>query len=196
MAKKQHLDLLKQGIATWNAWRIDHQNVRPNLIGAGLNEASLIGANLSSADLAFASLTGATFRGVISVETSKDGTFYRKTYGSRITTSKLDRKWSPHTDTQDVTNARANLSKAILVGANLSGVDLSGAYLNSADLSEANLRSANLSDTDLSEANLSMAVVFGTIFVGVDLLTTKGLTEISIVGHQTLCRDIRNQLRE
>ena len=57
---------------------------------------------------------------------------------------------------------RANLYRAILIGANLYGAILIGANLYGADLSgaklcEANLRRANLSEADLSEADLYMA---------------------------------------
>ncbi len=189
MAKKQHLDLLKQGIVAWNTWRTNHQNIQPNLSGADLSEANLSEADLGGADLSeanlsgtdlrnanltLANLTGATFRGVTSIETNKTGSFYRKTYGSRITASKFSRRWSPSSDSRHVTYASANLSGASLgganlSGANLSGADLSGAYLHITDLTEAILKEADLSEADLTEANLSRADLSDADLSGADL---------------------------
>ncbi len=47
MANQEHLDLLKEGGETWNAWREENEKVRPDLSGAKLNGADLNGANLS-----------------------------------------------------------------------------------------------------------------------------------------------------
>jgi hypothetical protein len=74
MANHEHLEILKQGVKAWNKWRLEHQDVRPDLsdanldsanlnfadlINANLSDANLIGANLSRADLSGADFTGA-----------------------------------------------------------------------------------------------------------------------------------------
>ncbi|GHO98878.1 hypothetical protein KSF_089260 [Reticulibacter mediterranei] len=217
MTKKQYIDLLKQGVVAWNTWRTNHQNIQPNLSGADLSgadlseanlsgadlsEANLIGTDLRYADLTLTNLTGATLRGVISIETNEAGSFYRKAYGSRITSIKFSRRWSPGSDNRRVTNAKANLSGASLGGANLSGVDLSGvdlsgAYLHLTDFTGANLKNAILSEVDLTEANLSEADLsetilreadlrgvrlLETVFAENDLSTVKGLAEIEHYG--------------
>ena len=56
MANDDHIARLKEGVATWNAWRDEHRDVRPDLSGAdlhGLNlmRANLMGANLQGAEL-------------------------------------------------------------------------------------------------------------------------------------------------
>ena len=71
MANEEHVAILKKGVATWNAWRDENPEIRPdlqrevlwkaylpranlpraNLTGARLNEANLSWANLSRADL-------------------------------------------------------------------------------------------------------------------------------------------------
>ena len=58
MANRKHLDILKQGVSVWNAWREENPDVRPDL-----NRAKLKGANLRWADLSEADLTGANLRG-------------------------------------------------------------------------------------------------------------------------------------
>ncbi len=44
MANQEHLDILKQGVETWNRWRQEHPEIR-----ASLHEADLRYANLSEA---------------------------------------------------------------------------------------------------------------------------------------------------
>ena len=85
MANEEHLNILKQGVDTWNNWRKEHPGVRPdlseadlhradlsladlsraNLIGADLSGANLIGASLSLADLSLADLSEAHLSGAI-----------------------------------------------------------------------------------------------------------------------------------
>jgi uncharacterized protein YjbI with pentapeptide repeats len=71
MANDEHVALLKQGVAAWNAWRRDNPDIRPDFSGADLRQvnltpapslgatgADLRGANFSGADLSGAWLTG------------------------------------------------------------------------------------------------------------------------------------------
>jgi uncharacterized protein YjbI with pentapeptide repeats len=89
MANERHLDILKQGVETWNKWRKEHPEIQPDLLradlseaklnkidlsrtllkdanfyrtdlsGADLSEAKLSGANLSEANLSKVNLSGA-----------------------------------------------------------------------------------------------------------------------------------------
>jgi len=105
MANDEHVAILKKGVATWNAWRDENANIRPDLRAANLSEANLsgvdstkydlrgaVGANLSDANLSGADLTKADLRA-------------------------------------------ADLSGADLSGADLSGANLQMAYLNKASVS-------------------------------------------------------------
>ena len=47
MANQEHLDILKQGVETWNQWRGEHTDVKSDLSGAILKFAALQGADLS-----------------------------------------------------------------------------------------------------------------------------------------------------
>src|SRR5438552_2320390 len=58
MAKDELVALLKQGVAAWNAWRIENPNIRSDLSGADLSLANLTGADLRRADLRGADLEG------------------------------------------------------------------------------------------------------------------------------------------
>src|SRR5438105_306005 len=59
MADQQQLDLLRQGVTDWHAWRTQHPDIQPNLSGAQLSGAQLSRAHLSYADLSRAQLSGA-----------------------------------------------------------------------------------------------------------------------------------------
>src|SRR5437868_6921552 len=63
MAAQEHFERLKQGVETWNSWRLEHQGIRPDFTGANLMGANLMGADLSSAFLSGAILSGADLSG-------------------------------------------------------------------------------------------------------------------------------------
>ncbi len=56
MANPEHLDLLKQGVSVWNAWREENEGVQVDLREADLRGADLRGAKLNGADLSEAIL--------------------------------------------------------------------------------------------------------------------------------------------
>ena len=59
MANNKQVDLLKQGIPAWNAWRAEHAGASVDLAGGALRGLDLKGADLSGADLKNADLRGA-----------------------------------------------------------------------------------------------------------------------------------------
>jgi len=65
MANNQQMDLLKQGIQAWNAWRAEQTQVSVDLTGGALRGMDLEGANLSGANLNGVNLEGANFFKVI-----------------------------------------------------------------------------------------------------------------------------------
>jgi uncharacterized protein YjbI with pentapeptide repeats len=74
MANQEHLDILLQGVQTWNQWRKEHPQIHPDLSyanlhneylgGADLRETNLSGAILREANLTEADLSGANLSGV------------------------------------------------------------------------------------------------------------------------------------
>src|SRR5260370_42320696 len=64
MANKEHLDILKQGVETWNQWRKEYPDIHPDLIGADLSDIDLRKADFSDAYLIQANLIGTDLRDV------------------------------------------------------------------------------------------------------------------------------------
>ena len=56
MANPEHMEILKQGVETWNAWRSDVLKGSPDLNWAHLARADLSNADLMGADLSQANL--------------------------------------------------------------------------------------------------------------------------------------------
>jgi hypothetical protein len=59
MANPEHVEILKQGVDVWNAWREENLDVQPDLTDVDLSGACLSQARLSNASLNFANLARA-----------------------------------------------------------------------------------------------------------------------------------------
>jgi uncharacterized protein YjbI with pentapeptide repeats len=59
MANEEHVALLNQGVAAWDAWYHENANIPPDLSEAILGGADLSGVDLSGANLFMADLSGA-----------------------------------------------------------------------------------------------------------------------------------------
>ena len=127
MANPEHLEILKQGVEEWNAWREEHPYVDPNLSEADLGGADLSWANLSEASLSAADLGKANLE-----EARLNGT-----------------------DLFAAILSGANLQKAKLAAANLLHTDLSDASLRGVDMRVANLTQTVLTGTDFSGAQVA-----------------------------------------
>ncbi|OKO76368.1 pentapeptide repeat-containing protein [Bradyrhizobium sp. NAS96.2] len=149
MANDEHVSLLWQGVAAWNAWRQNNPEINPDLAGACFSEANLSVIDLSGADLSGANL-------------SKSWLDQAKLNGANFSRADL---------------SGANLSTADLFGANLSGANLEGSNVCQASLVWANLGGANLCNailvgTNCQGANLSGANLAGAWLEGATLVDT------------------------
>lgn len=172
MANPEHLKILKQGVEAWNKWRREHEDVRPDLSGAYLNDADLSGADLSRADLSDAHLGGADIG------------------GGDLGGADLNRAYL----------GGADLRGAHLGGAYLTRTYLSRAYLNDVHLSFAHLSFAELSGAELSGADFTNVSLGYTTFADNDLSEVKGLEAVkhaapSSIGVDTLYKS-RGQIPE
>ena len=202
MANQEHLDLLKQGVNTWNEWRFQHSEVKIDLRQADLRQADLSGAKLWNADFSGADLDDDTYyyEGDFSDEVPLSANLsganldranldHANLYETNLSGASLFRVHLIEADLHKANLSKANLSeasindanlhKANLSEANLHGANLSGANLSGTNLSEANLHGANLSGTNLSEANLHGANLSGANLSGA-LLVETNLTEATL----------------
>ncbi|MDJ0713888.1 MAG: pentapeptide repeat-containing protein [Prochloraceae cyanobacterium] len=62
MANRWHLNILEQGVETWNRWREENSDIEPDLRGANLKGRELVGADFSNADIRSTNFTGANLR--------------------------------------------------------------------------------------------------------------------------------------
>ena len=147
MANPEHVDILRQGVEVWNAWREEHPDIQPDLSEADLRQASLRevnfwetnlwGANISFADLSDALLSGADLGG------------------------------------SDLSST--HLSNADLSGAHLSGADLNSADLSGADFSGAMVLGTVFGNVDLSTVKGLEAVEhIGHSSIGIDTIYRSG----------------------
>jgi hypothetical protein len=152
MANEEHLAILRQGVAAWNAWREKDWVVMPDLSGTDLSGTDLSGANLRATHLEGANLSEADLRKA----------YLREAYFSEANLSGAS--------LSEANLSGASLSEASLSEANLSGAYLREAYFNGADLRGADLRGADLRGAYFSEANLSGADLSGADLRGAHLL--------------------------
>lgn len=147
MANREHLAILKRGVAAWNKWRKEHPDVRPNLVKADLFTAILSGVDLRRADLREAGLIGAVLSGA-------------DLRGANLTLADL---------------IGAVLFGADLRRADFKWADLSGANLRGADVSKAQFGATVLGNTDLSGTKgLDAAVHVGPSTIGIDTIQRSG----------------------
>jgi TIR domain/Pentapeptide repeats (8 copies) len=175
MANPEHLQILKQGVETWNAWRKQHEDIRPDLSEANLSEAILSGADLSEANFEAANLSKA------------------KLSKANLSEAKLSEANLSEANLSEANLFAASLVEADLTGASLSFADLFGAILTGADLTGADLTVASLINADLTGANLSRVSLHDTIFGNTNLTAVQGLETCfhegpSILDHRVLAR--------
>ncbi len=133
MANQEQLDILKQGVEVWNAWRRDNDPLEidfreSDLSGVDLSEADLGGADFSRANLNEAGFQRAKFWGA---------TFFK---------SDLSETDLGNADFSGADLREANLQAAYICGANLNGVTL-----HRANLKNAVIGSTSFGDSDLRE---------------------------------------------
>ena len=157
----EQITRLKQGVATWNHWRAENPEIKPNFSGFDLNGVDLTSIDLSGADLIGTQLVGACLTAVN----------LNQAYLRNINLSEacLAQATLESAGLSQACLIRANLQQTVFKDAYLSGADLSGADLSGADLSGATLNGADLSGADLSHTNLNRASFRGANLSNADL---------------------------
>ena len=198
MAIPQHLEVLKQGVAAWNKWRIDNPGEEPDLAGANLSKADLKEANLRETDLRWADLTQANLSGAFlnRADLRRAKLSLAIFHMANLSEANLSETYLSGADL-----SKADLKKAFFIRSDLANVDLSNsdcqradfrwAYLikarfNGANLSGANLIEANLTKAELTQSNLSEAFIAWSCFGDNDLSQTHGLNAVKHFGPSTI----------
>jgi hypothetical protein len=198
MAIPQHLEILKQGVQTWNRWRDENPGNEPDLAGAKLSTADLREANLRETDLRWADLSEVN----LSDANLNRADLRRANLSHTIFhLAKLSEANLSETYLSGANLREADLRKAFFIRSDLANADLSAsdcqradfrwAYLikarfNGANLSGANLIEANLTKAELKQANLGEAFVAWSCFGDNDLSDTQGLNQVKHFGPSTI----------
>jgi TIR domain/Pentapeptide repeats (8 copies) len=180
MANPEHLQILKQGVEAWNAWREQNEDIRPDLTDTDLHGVNLTRANLTRADLMGANLMGATLEAA--------NLFLADLMGANLSAAILF-----HANLFHANLFLADLRGATIDAADLSGANLTHATLRSATLARADLNSANLTRTDLTGAGITGVSLYDTVFGDTNLTAVRGLETCrhggpSTLDHRTLAR--------
>jgi hypothetical protein len=178
MDRLEYFHILLQDVAAWNAWRAQHEDLRPDfshayLSNANLRRAYLSNANLSDANLRHASLSDANLSGA-------------DLSGADLSGANLSRANLSGADLSRADLSVANLNYAVLNHAVLNHAVLNHAVLSGAVLRRAYLSDANLSDANLTGADISEVSLWGTVFGNTTLTAMRGLETCHHSGPSTL----------
>jgi hypothetical protein len=163
VANKEHLDILKSGVAEWNYWRKDNPDEKPLLDGADLSwhhlkQVDFRGAVLNAADFSHSVLTQADFTGAI----LRNATFHNAyLVGANMETAELNQAIMTYAD------ARGSCFRYAF----LMGVDFREAKLDGSDFTL-----AKIGWTDFGRNNLSQVLGLDTVrhvsssMIGIDTI--------------------------
>lgn len=175
MANPEHLEILRQGVETWNDWRQQNDDIYPDLSGEHLSylnlslidfhEANLSGAYLEKARLGWASLLRANLEQAVMRGISFNNA---NLYGAQLRAADLRRA-----DLSEATLYDANLSDANLTGAKLINASLDKAMAPRVNFDKADLRGAHLRLMDMSGGSLRHVQLTGATLWGVNLQDAK-----------------------
>ena len=174
MANPQHIQWLKEGVASWNARRtnadffpdFDGANIPAELQGPLYKPPVIyLGTRLDGINFQHASFRGASLSGI-------------HLQGANLDSAQLQgcHMWS--TDLCEANLAGADFSGAGLLCAALTGAQTYDVNFSGANLSGADLEGLDLTRSDLTNANLVRSKIAGTDFsgtklIGVDLTDTQ-----------------------
>ncbi|MBN2350509.1 MAG: pentapeptide repeat-containing protein, partial [Bacteroidales bacterium] len=166
-----HLEILNRGVAAWNTWRKNNQDIIPDLSGAVLTAYNLRDINFYKATLVFADFKEVSFdfadlrKANLEGANCKEASFFEaKLQEANFTGANLKEVDLSGMDLRKTCFAYANLKEATLAHANLQGAIFKGANLKEANLYKTDFRNADLSDVDYSEAQVEGADFSGALY--------------------------------
>jgi uncharacterized protein YjbI with pentapeptide repeats len=171
MANLEQLNILKQGVDIWNAWRFAHRLHQidlgdANLKGLDLQGINLESANLNQAKLQHTNLARATLQGADLVEANLS---YANLVEANLVGAHLNNSILEKADLRNAQLVAAELNNAELQQADLGGANLRDASLVGAKLLEASLALADLHGAEMLRAELDESGLYRTFFDSTDL---------------------------
>jgi hypothetical protein len=159
MANEEHVALLKQGTARWNAWRRDNPDVRPDFSGADLRGVNLTPADemgVSGADLRGANFSGADLKGAWLLGANFGGADLRRVNlsGAEACVANFS-----NADLREAALVGAALTLAYFIGTDLENADLTGCHVYGVSAWGVKLEGAkqqNLIITDAGEPTITV----------------------------------------
>src|SRR6266699_2547888 len=156
MADQERLDILKQGVESWNTWRSENPNLQPDLSKADLR-ATDISTTKFEEDPNMVGFTWWTTLDAKITDAEFQAISTKTAHNQKTTKQNTDQ---PTVATTIYLNLNgANLSQTNLSGADFTDANLTDANLTSANLSRTNFDSTKLQDADLTGANVKEAKI-------------------------------------
>jgi len=170
MAKEEHVNILNQGVETWNKWRLENPDIQPDL-----QQVDFRGVNFDAANLTMAKMQGVNLGGASLINANLSN--------CDLSDASVDAADLIHASLQG-----ANLTRGSFGGVNFHVANLSGAVLREGAFSHAFFRDAALAGADFSHSTMRFCT-----FVECDLSKVKGLEFVkhdgpSSIGVDTIYR--------
>ncbi len=153
MADNEHLTILNKGVKTWNCWRQNNPNVRPNLEGLDISNINLRDADLSGANL----------------RKIKGGQVRFGQSGANLLGANFNNADLTGANLRDATLRHTKFIKATLDNVKLSNTDLYNVNFNNASMQRVDLYGAIIKNSNLTYAKLIEARLRGTVLINCNL---------------------------
>lgn len=178
MADKNHIAILKSGVQTWNEWRRENPNIKPNLREIDISNQDLRGIDFVETNLLYANLSNSNLEGA-SIVSSSLGNANLKNVNLR------------NVSLINTSLRLANLSNANLNKTDFTESDLTQSILVECQINESSFYGANLFQADLRNSDLINSCFGRTILGQTNLKNVKNLEycnhiEPSIIDHWTI----------
>ena len=181
MADQKHLDILFSGIETWNQWRVDNPDIKPNLKNADLRGMDLGLGNFNNTDFSGAKLKNSEFFHSDFIRANLSFLDLRRTY---LEKADFESALMTGVDLRGVHLSKVSLKFSTLIYAKLGKVAITDSELFRTNFSNSNMESAWLPDNRIRQCNFSNVTLTNSSFSREEKLcdNTFNCAKISNVG--------------
>lgn len=200
MANEEHLKILKQGQKTWNKWREDYPNIKPDLYRAGLWDKDYSYINFSNTILRYAQL-------------QRSKLIYSNCYRADLRGASLTEVNLNHANLNFADLSNSNLVFASLISANLNNANLTGSCIYGISAWDVQLHKSKQFNLIITKEGMQNAITVDNLEIAQfvylllfneklrDILSTISNKAVLIIGRFTperlaILHSIRNELRK